>query len=58
MTTVAVTEKMNELKNELKKELAELGDIAPRLVSANPWTAVAAAAAAGAILGFLLRGRT
>ncbi len=54
MTTEAVTAKMNEVK----KELAEFGDIAAKLVRENPWSAVGAAAAAGVILGLLLRGRT
>src|SRR5258706_5727233 len=54
MTTEAVTAKMNEAK----QELAELGGIAAKLVRENPWSAVGAAAAAGVILGLLLRGRT
>ncbi len=54
MTTEAVTAKMNEVKHEL----AELGGIAAKLVRENPWSAVGAAAAAGVILGLLLRGRT
>ena len=53
MTTKAVTEKMNEVK----EELAEFGDIATKLVRKNPWSAVGAAAAAGVILGLLLRWR-
>jgi ElaB/YqjD/DUF883 family membrane-anchored ribosome-binding protein len=54
MTTEAVTAKMNEVK----KELAEFGDIAAKLVRENPWSAVGAAAAAGMIVGLLLRRRT
>ena len=54
MNTEAVTEKINEVT----KELAELGDIAARLVRKKPWSALGAAAAAGLIVGLLLRGRT
>jgi len=54
MTTEAVIEKMNEVK----KELADLGDVTARAVRKNPWSALGAAAAAGLILGLLLRGRT
>ena len=53
MTSEAVTEKIDDMK----KELAELGDTAAKLVRENPWTAVGAAAAAGVVLGLLLRGR-
>ena len=54
MSTKAVTVKMNEGK----KELAEFGDSATKLVRKNPWTAVSTAAAAGVLLGLLLRWRT
>ncbi|HKA41219.1 MAG TPA: hypothetical protein VKF40_04430 [Burkholderiales bacterium] len=53
MTTEAVTEKMNEVK----QELAEFGDIATKLVREHPWTIVGAVAAAGVVLGLLLRWR-
>jgi ElaB/YqjD/DUF883 family membrane-anchored ribosome-binding protein len=53
MTTVAVTEKMNEVK----QELAEFGNIAAKLVREYPWSTVGAVAAAGVILGLVLRRR-
>ncbi|HSU75878.1 MAG TPA: hypothetical protein VLI89_02330 [Burkholderiales bacterium] len=53
MNTEPVTEKINEVT----KELAEFGDAAARLMRKNPWSALGAAAAAGVILGLLLRGR-
>jgi ElaB/YqjD/DUF883 family membrane-anchored ribosome-binding protein len=53
----AAKARMQEMKGDLLKQSREIADNADEYVRENPWRAVGIAAAAGLVVGILLRGR-
>jgi ElaB/YqjD/DUF883 family membrane-anchored ribosome-binding protein len=53
----AAKARLQDMKGDLLKQSREIADNADEYVRENPWRAVGIAAAAGLVVGILLRGR-